>query len=184
MNSVSPGSRSLRRLGEIGAVDVGDEAERHRPIAERPQRAIGHLRPEIGAADADVDHIADTLAGMAAPRAAAHAFGRNPPCVQDGWTSGTTSWPSTRIRASRGARSATCRTARCSVDVDLLAAEHRVAPFDHTAFVGKLQQQPDRLVGDAVLRVVQDTARRLRREALATARVVGEQLPQRHALDL
>ncbi len=31
------------------------------------------------------------------------------------WTSGTTSWPSTSITASRGARRATCRTGRFSV---------------------------------------------------------------------
>ena len=74
-NSVSPAIQIARRLGEVGAVDVGDEAERHRPFAERTQREIRHLRSEIGAADADVDDVADALAGMAEPRAGANARG-------------------------------------------------------------------------------------------------------------
>ena len=45
MNSVSAGVQVVRRLAEIGAIDIGDEAESHRPVAERAQRAIGHLRP-------------------------------------------------------------------------------------------------------------------------------------------
>ena len=36
------------------------------------QRFVGHHRAEIGAADADVDHVADALAGVPLPLAAAH----------------------------------------------------------------------------------------------------------------
>ena len=61
------------RLHEIGAVDVGDEAERHGAIAVMLERLVGHHRPEVGAADADVDDVADAFAGVALPRAAADA---------------------------------------------------------------------------------------------------------------
>ena len=84
MNSVSAGSRSLHRLGEIRAVDIGDEAEGHAPLAVVPERFVGHHRAEIGAADADVDHVADALAGVALPGAAAHAIGEVRHLVEHG----------------------------------------------------------------------------------------------------
>ena len=42
---------------EVGAVDIGDETEGHGPVAVVLQRLVGHHRPEVGAADADVDDI-------------------------------------------------------------------------------------------------------------------------------
>ncbi len=38
------------------------------------QRFIGHDRPEIGAADPDIDNIANAFAGVAPPRAATHTI--------------------------------------------------------------------------------------------------------------
>ena len=63
------------RFGEIRAVDVGDEAEGHGALAVVLQRFVGHDRPEVRSADADIDDIADPLAGVAFPGAAAHAIG-------------------------------------------------------------------------------------------------------------
>ena len=61
------------RLGEIGSVDIGDEAENHIAGAILAECLIGHDRPQVRAADADIDDIANPLAGMAFPGAAAHA---------------------------------------------------------------------------------------------------------------
>ena len=44
--------------------------------------------------------------------------------------------------------------------VDVLAAEHRVAPLRHPGLGRELDEQPHRLVGDPVLRVVKVDARR------------------------
>jgi hypothetical protein len=41
-----------------------------------------------------------------------------------------------------------------------------------------LEQQFERLVGDAVLRIIQVEARRLDRQALAAFRVIGEQVSE------
>ena len=65
-------------------------------------------------------------------------------------------------------------------DVDLLAAEHGVDACFQARFLGQLQQQPQRLVGDAVLGVIEEEPRGLGREPLAAARVVGEQLAEVH----
>ena len=61
------------RFGEVGAIDVGYEAEAHRAVAVRFQRFVGHHRPEVGAADADVDDVADALAGVTLPGAVTDA---------------------------------------------------------------------------------------------------------------
>ena len=63
------------RLDEISAVDVGHEAELHGAIAVVLERLIRHHRAEVGATDADVDDVADALAGIALPRAVAHPGG-------------------------------------------------------------------------------------------------------------
>ncbi len=63
------------RFGEIGAVDIGNEAKSHRALAVMLERLISHDRTEIGAADADIDNVADALAGMAPPVAASDAVG-------------------------------------------------------------------------------------------------------------
>jgi hypothetical protein len=47
-----------------------------------------------------------------------------------------------------------------------------------------LQQQPERLIGDAVLRVVEVDADRLGGQAFAAARVVGEEAAQVQVADL
>ena len=49
------------RFGEIRAVDVRDEPERHVAPAEGAQGLVRHDRTEIGAADADVDDVTDAV---------------------------------------------------------------------------------------------------------------------------
>ena len=60
----------MNRLGKVGAVDVGDKAERHIPLAVMFQRLVGHHRPEIGTADADVDDVRNAFARVPRPNAA------------------------------------------------------------------------------------------------------------------
>ena len=97
-------------------------------------------------------------------------------------TSGTTFSPSTTI--DRAARRAQRHVQHGAVlgDVDLVAAEHRVDALAQARLLGQLQQQLERLVGDAILRVIEIDARRLDRQALAALRIVGEELPQMDVL--
>ena len=64
------------RLDEISAVDIGHEAERHGAIAVVLECLIRHDWAEVGAADADIDDIADALSGMTLPLRAADALGK------------------------------------------------------------------------------------------------------------
>ena len=126
MNSVSAGIEIAHRLGEVRAVDIGDEAEGHRAVAVVPQRLVGHDRPEIGAADADIDHIADALAGMAFPCPAAHPLGEVRHLVQHRMDVGH-DIPAIENDGSPARRAQRHMQHRAVLgDVDLVAAEHRV----------------------------------------------------------
>ena len=82
------------------------------------------------------------------------------------------------MTASRGARSATCRTGRSSVTLIRSPAEHRVDPLAEAGALGQGDEQPQRLVGDAVLGVVEVEVAGLERQALAAVGVLGEQVAQ------
>ena len=59
--------------------------------------------------------------------------------------------------------------------VDLVTAEHRIDSIAKTGLPGQLQQQTQRLVGDPVLRVVEEDAFGFENEALTAFRIGGEQ---------
>jgi len=66
---------AAQRVGDIGAIDVGDEMAAQIGRRVRRQRPRRHRGSEIRAADADVDHIGHRLAQRAAHPALAHVAG-------------------------------------------------------------------------------------------------------------
>src|SRR5262249_513281 len=101
-------------LGEVRTVHIGNEAEGHGVIAVVPQRFVGHHRAEVGAADADVDEVANALAPVAPPSPLPPPIAELPHLVQNRLNRPTFR-PSGMIEAPGGARSATCSTERFSV---------------------------------------------------------------------
>ena len=183
MNSVSAGSRS--RVASAKSVPSTFETKRNVIVAVAvvPQRLVGHHRPEVGAADADVDDVADALAGVALPcRRCARGSANSAILSSTACTCGhdVLAVDDDRRVLRRAQRHVQHRAVLG--DVDLLAAEHRVDPLAQARLLGQLQQQLQRLVGDAVLRVVEIDARGLERQALAARRVVGEQSAQMQRL--
>ena len=106
-------------LGEVGAVDIGNKAEGQFALAVVPQGFIGHHRPQVRPADADIDDIADRLAGVAFPLPAAHPVGKGGHLVQHGMDLGHDVFAVHDNGLPFGARRATCRTARFSVTLIL-----------------------------------------------------------------
>ena len=184
MNSVSAASRSRVASTKSVPIDVGDEAKVEVALAVVAERLVGHHRTEVGAADADVDDVADALAAVAQPLPAAHRVGECGHAIEHRVDLGTTSTPSTTICSPCGARSATCSTERFSVA--LIASPRNIAamrsrsPHSSASRTSKRQG----LVGDAVLRVVEVETGGLEREALAAAGVGREQLAQVGLADL
>jgi hypothetical protein len=80
------------------------------------------------------------------------------------------------------------RTARCTKrhvqyrslfsGIDLLSAEHRIDTLAQAAGIRQSHEKADRLVGDAVLRIVEVQAGAYGHEALAARGVVSEQRTQ------
>ena len=68
-------------------------------------------------------------------------------------------------------------------DVHRLAAEHRVHLLREPAFRRELPQKLERVVRDAMLRVVEIEAGRFRGQPLAARRIGVEEIPEMQALD-
>ena len=100
-------------------------------------------------------------------------------------TSATTSTPSTTSEVALRHPQRDVQHRAVLGDVDPLAAEHRLDPLAQPGLPRPAaEQQPERLVGDAVLRVVEVEPGGLGDQPLAAARVGGEQLAQVAGADL
>src|SRR5262245_49506143 len=115
---------------------------------------VGHYRPEIGAANADVDDVTNALTSVSLPLTAANAVGEVRHLVEycvDMWYNvlaidedGCSSW------CTQG----NVQHSAVLGDVDLVAAEHRVDALAQTGLLGQFSEQPHCFFRDAVLRVV------------------------------
>ena len=143
------------RVEQVGAVDVGHEVRAQIRALVGLQRLAHHERPEVRAADADVDDVGDGLAGVAAPGAAAHPLAEvahpgqhgvdvrhDVPAIHHDRPVGAVAQRDVQDRPVLGG-------------VDPVACEHARAPGLELTFAGEVEQQADRLLGDAVLGVVE-----------------------------
>jgi len=121
-----------------------------------------HLGAEIRAADADVHHIANPLAGVTGPLAATHLVGKRRHLGAFGHDFGM-EW---RVRIARTQRGV--QDGAAFRRIDDFAGEHRVAAFFDSGFTRHLHEQLEGFVGDAMLREIgRDTAAG-KREAFGT----------------
>ena len=58
--------------------------------------------------------------------------------------------------------------------VNLVTAEHRFDPWSQPGFLRELKKELDRLLSDAILRIIEVNARTLSRQTRATLSVIGE----------
>ena len=154
-----------RGLGEVGAVHVRHEAEGQVARAVVLQRLVGHDRTEIGAADPDIDDRAHAPAGVPAPPPVPDLVGeRGHPIEHLVHVRHDVLAVEDDRRAARRAKRDVEHRALFR-RVDSLAAEHRLDVFAQSTRVSQIDEEPDRLVGDAVLRVIEVEAGRLRRRS-------------------
>ena len=155
--------------GDVGAIDVGDEMHgevRQLPGAQRPGR---HPRPEVGAADADIDDVGDAFAGKAAPLAAVHAFAEVLHALEHGANLGRLLLVGAQGHVADGALLGM---------VDRLAGQHLPFPAVDVGGSGEVVQQGQCFDVDALLGEVEQQAVLAQRKALEAVRVGGEQLAQ------
>jgi hypothetical protein len=145
------------RLREVRAIDIGNEPKGHISLAIVLECFMGHDRPEIGTANADVHDVANALAGVAFPRAGPHAVRELGHLVEHGMNlRNHVLYNGSVFRRTKGH----VQDRAFFRDVDLLSEKHEC------------------FVGDAVLRVIEIQAHGLDRHALTTFGIVRKQLPQ------
>jgi hypothetical protein len=177
------GIEIAHRLGEIRTVDVGDEAEGHGPLAVVLERFVGHDRPEIRPADADIDHIADALARMALPGAAAQPIGEVRHLVQNGMDLGHHILAVVNDGGAPRRAQGDVKHRAVLRDVDLVAPEHGVDAILQSRFPGKLKQESQGFIGDPVLGIIEIDSGGLDRQPLPARVILGEELPEVEARD-
>ena len=145
----------VHRFGEIAAVDVRNESERAAAIAVKLQRLVGHHRPKIAAADADVDDVFNRLAGVAAPLVVAHPIRKVGHLIEHRMhlRHHVFAIDHNFFAPQRSQRHV--QHGAAFGDVDFFAGKHGVDPRPQAAFASQLQQQPHGFVGDEVFRVIE-----------------------------
>ena len=147
-------------LGEVRGVDVGDEPEAQIALRERREGDRGHAGPEVGAADADVDDVADGLAAQTPPRAGADLVGEGGHLVEDLADAGHDVLAVALVdhgAAGEGAQRDVQDRAVLRL-VDVLAAEHRLDLLLKAALAGERVEVGHRPVVDEVLGEVERPA--------------------------
>src|SRR5262249_36139464 len=145
---------------------------------------VGHHRPEVGAADTDVNDVAYALASVALPGAAPDPAGKVRHLVEHGVDLGhyilavydeSCSFRRTQSHVQDGS---------VFRDVDLFTPEHGVDARSQARFLRQLKKQLQSFVGDAILRVIEEDARSCGRHTLAALGIIREELPEMQIPDL
>ncbi len=131
------------------------------------ERDDRHLRPEVAAADADVDDVADAAGG-----GIAHAFGVGEHLVED-----AVHFVGKRPGAARCAQGGVQHCAAFG-GVDRLAGEHRVAVLLHAALARQVVQEAQRRRVEQILRQVGVNLGRAPGQALHTLGIAREGFAQ------
>ena len=139
---------------QVGGVDVGDEARRDAGVGVVAQRVVDHHRTQIRAADADVDDGLDAFAGRAGPLAAAQPVGEVAHPVEHRVHVGDDVLAVDRQLGTAGQPQRGVQHRAVLRGVDVHAGEHCVAALLQACRAGQVDQQLQRLAGDAVLAVV------------------------------
>ncbi len=135
--------------GDVGAIDVGYEMHGEIRQLLGAQGFGRHPRPEVGAADADIDDIGDAFAGKTAPVAAVHAFTEILHALEHGANLGRFLLVGAQRHMTDGAMLGV---------VDRLAGQHFLFPPIEVGGSGEVMQQGQRLDVDALLGEVEQQA--------------------------
>src|SRR5262249_20697766 len=127
---------------------------------------------------ADVDDVTNALTGVSLPLTAADAVGEIGHFIEH---SVDIRYNVLAIDNNGGSSWRTQRNVQHSSvlgDVDLVAAKHRVDALAQTGLLRQFNEQPHCFFRDAVFRVIEIHTNRLRRQPLATLRIISEEIAQ------
>ena len=127
-----------------------------------PQCLVRHDRPQVGAPDADVDHVADTLAGMPLPLTTADAITEGRHLVEHGVDRGHDIFAVGLDHFVLWGAQSHVQNRTLLRDVDLFPTEHGIDPLAQAGFLRQLQQKFQRLFGNSVLGIIEEICRQPR----------------------
>ena len=170
----SRGVEAAQRVRDVGAVDVRNEMRVQLQRRIGRQRARGHRRPEVGAADADIDDVGHRLAERAADAALAHILGERQHFRALGCDVGRDVSPVDEdgLRCQVAQRGVKRRASFRRIDD--LAAEHRVALGLDLGRLGERDQKTDRQGFDPLLREIEQEIVEDDMKPLETIGIPGE----------
>ena len=145
---------------------------------------VGHDRTQVGAADADVDDVANAFAGVPLPRAAPHAIGEIGHLVQHGVDLRHDVLAIHDDGCSSGRAKGYMQDRAVFRNVDFVAAEHGLDAPAESAVLRQPEEQFQGLPGYAIFRVIQVQADRFDRHALAAGGILRKKLAQMQLTDL
>ena len=141
------GIQALQRVMDMRAIDVGDKMAA-RPVMERCHRQNRHGRPEVGTADADIDHIVEPAAGADLFRKGLHPAEGLADARADLLPAGKQLRP---VRVAQGG----VQNGAAFGFVDPRAGEHGAAPSGHIGPVAQRGQRSPDLCVDLGLGIVE-----------------------------
>ena len=160
MNRVSAGSRSITASAKSVPSTLETKRKTSVAVAVVLERLIGHDRAQVGAADADVDDVANALAGVPFPFSAADAVGEGCHLVEHLVDAGNNVLAIDNDGFAFGGSQGDVQDGAFLGDVDFFSAEHGVDALPQAGFLGQLEEELAGFLGDAVLGVVEEEAGR------------------------
>ncbi len=133
-------------LGQVGAVHVGDEVDPQLGGLVGLEGLANHQRAQVGAADADVDHIGDAVARVAAPCAAANLVRERLDLRQDGVDLGHDVLAIHQDGPVAAVAQRNVEDGAVLGVVDVLPGEHAPDPALKIHRLGEVEKQPERLL--------------------------------------
>lgn len=165
-----------RGLDEVGAIHIRDEAKREIALGVILERLVCHHGTQIGAADTDVNYIANRLARMPFPVAAANLGGKRSHPGEHCMDFGNYILAIEQDLFALWSPQGHVQNGPPLGDVDLFTCEHGLDVPAKTGLFRKLNEKTDRLAGDPVLRVVEVQIEGFQREVPAALWIFSEKL--------
>ncbi len=165
-----------QRVGNVRAVDVGDEMGAQLGRSEGRKGAGRHGRAEVGAADADIDHIGVKVAARAANGALAHVGREGGDFRPFGLDRRHDVFAVDPHRLAREIAQGRVEGGAILGVVDFLPGEQGLSPLFQPCGAGEIEQMAERGASQAVLGIIIEQIVEAGGEMLESLRVLGEEI--------
>ena len=142
---------------------------------ESHERLAGHFRPQVRAANADIDHIPDGFAAVSQPSAAAHFVAECGHAFEHLLYVRHNIGAVNEDRLVRAVSECGMQHGSVFGFVDMLSVEHILDGLGQPGLLGQGDEQAHGFFGDNILGVVQEEVEELEAEFFSPLRVFGEE---------